>query len=301
MWILEVHARNVKLAGDVDLNKLAARTPGFAGADLANLINEAALLAARRDRPAIVMEDFNEAIERILTGLEKKSRVLNEIEKKTVAHHEVGHAIVGSLMPGTDKIEKISIVPRGIGALGYTLQLPEEDRFLMIEDEIRGRIATLLGGRAAEELIFGKVSTGASDDIQKATDLAERYVTLYGMSHRLGPMAFEKIQQQFLDGITNPRRQVSPHLAEEIDREVKAVIDGAHQIAWVTLRHNRQLLEEIAQTLLEREILEGEKLRSQLSLARKTLEVDEWLRSGKVTDDKLLAVITRSNGKTNNN
>jgi len=166
----------------VDLDKLAARTPGFAGADLANLINEAALLAARHNHHVVVMADFNEAIERVLTGLEKKSRVLNEIEKKTVAHHEVGHAIVGSLMPGTDKIEKISIVPRGIGALGYTLQLPEEDRFLMIEDEIRGRIATLLGGRAAEELIFGKVSTGASDDIQKATDLAERYVTLYGVS-----------------------------------------------------------------------------------------------------------------------
>ena len=180
--ILEVHARNVKLAEDVDLDKLAARTPGFAGADLANLINEAALLAARQNCTAVTMADFNEATERILTGLEKKSRVLNETEKKTVAYHEVGHAIVASLMPGTDKVEKISIVPRGIGALGYTLQLPEEDRFLMIEDEIRGRIATLLGGRAAEELTFGKVSTGASDDIQKATDLAERFVTLYGMS-----------------------------------------------------------------------------------------------------------------------
>ena len=171
---------------------------------------------------AVTMADFNEATERILTGLEKRSRVLNETEKKTVAYHEVGHAIVASLMPGTDRVEKISIVPRGIGALGYTLQLPEEDRFLMIEDEIRGRIATLLGGRAAEELTFGKVSTGASDDIQKATDLAERYVTLYGMSDRLGPIAFEKIQQQFLEGITNPRRQVSPHIAEEIDREVKS-------------------------------------------------------------------------------
>ncbi len=298
--ILEVHARNVRLAGDVDLNKIAARTPGFAGADLANLINEAALLAARRDRPAIVMDDFKEASERILTGLEKKSRVLNEIEKKTVAHHEVGHAIVASLMPGTDQIEKISIVPRGIGALGYTLQLPEEDRFLMIEDEIRGRIATLLGGRAAEELIFGKVSTGASDDIQKATDLAERYVTLYGMSDRLGPIAFEKIQQQFLDGITNPRRQVGPQLAEEIDREVKAVIDGAHQIAGEILRTNRQLLVEITQTLLEKEILEGVKLRSQLSLAQKTVAVDQWLQSGKLTNEKFLAVITHSNGKTNN-
>ena len=299
--ILEVHARKVRLAADVDLDKLAARTPGFAGADLANLINEAAILAARQNRSAVVMEDFNEATERILTGLEKKSRVLNETEKKTVAYHEVGHAIVGFLMPGTDKIEKISIVPRGVGALGYTLQLPEEDRFLMIEDEIRGRIATLLGGRAAEELIFGKVSTGASDDIQKATDLAERYVTLYGMSSRLGPIAFEKAQQQFLEGMTNPRRQVSPNIAEEIDREVKAVIDGAHQIAWEILHQNQELLTTLAQTLLSAEILEGEQLRSQLSLAQKTVAVDQWLQTGKLARDKFLATITNDNGKTDKN
>jgi cell division protease FtsH len=291
--ILQVHGRKVSLARDVDLDKLAARTPGFAGADLANLINEAALLAARQNHTVVVMADFNEAIERILTGLEKKSRVLNELEKKTVAHHEVGHAIVGSLMPGTDRIEKISIVPRGFGALGYTLQLPEEDRFLMIEDEIRGRIATLLGGRAAEELIFGKVSTGASDDIQKATDLAERYVTLYGMSDRLGPIAFEKAQQQFLEGMTNPRRQVSPPIAEEIDREVKAVIDNAHQIALDVLSHNRELLKKLAQTLLEREILEGEQLRSQLGLAHKTADIEQWLQIGKLSHNNLLA----SNGR----
>jgi cell division protease FtsH len=295
--ILEVHARNVSLAKDVDLDKLAARTPGFAGADLANLINEAALLAARHNRSAVLMEDFNEATERILTGLEKRSRVLNEIEKKTVAHHEVGHAIVGSLMPGTDKIEKISIVPRGIGALGYTLQLPEEDRFLMIEDEIRGRIATLLGGRAAEESIFGRVSTGASDDIQKATELAERYVTLYGMSDRLGPIAFEKAQQQFLDGFANPRRQVSPHIAEEIDREVKAVIDGAHQVALEILRKNQQLLTTLAQTLLDMEVLEGEQLRSQLGQAKKTAEVDRWLQSGELTSNSLSASDLIANGK----
>ncbi|MEY2833294.1 MAG: hypothetical protein RLZZ574_2553 [Cyanobacteriota bacterium] len=281
----------------MNLDKLAARTPGFAGADLANLINEAALLAARQNHTVVVMADFNEAIERILTGLEKKSRVLNELEKKTVAHHEVGHAIVGSLMPGTDRIEKISIVPRGVGALGYTLQLPEEDRFLMIEDEIRGRIATLLGGRAAEELIFGKVSTGASDDIQKATDLAERYVTLYGMSDRLGPIAFEKAHQQFLEGMTNPRRQVSPHIAEEIDREVKAVIDNAHQIALDVLSHNRELLKKLAQTLLEREILEGEQLRSQLGLAHKTADMEQWLQTGKLSHNKLLASSHGSNGR----
>ena len=159
-------------------------------------------------------------------------------------------------------------------------------------------IITLLGGRAAEELIFGKVSTGASDDIQKATDLAERYVTLYGMSERIGPIALEKIQQQFLEGITNPRRQVSPHIAEEIDREVKGVIDDAHQIALEILGHNRQLLTEIAQTLLDQETIEGAKLRSQLSLAKKTVDVDEWLQTGKISQDHLLSPTLSKNGKT---
>jgi len=158
--ILDVHVRQVKLAEDVDLETLAARTPGFAGADLANLVNEAALLAARREHGAITMADFNEAVERVVAGLEKRSRVLNETEKKTVAYHEVGHAIVGALMPGAGRVEKISIVPRSVGALGYTLQLPEEDRFLMTAGEIRGRITTLLAGRSAEEVVFGEVSTG---------------------------------------------------------------------------------------------------------------------------------------------
>ena len=296
--ILEVHARNVSLAEDVDLNKLAVRTPGFAGADLANLINEAALLAARNNCSAVTMADFNEATERILAGLEKRSRVLNETEKKTVAHHEVGHAIVGSLMPGTDRVEKISIVPRGVGALGYTLHLPEEDRFLTIEDEIRGRIATLLGGRAAEELTFDKVSTGASDDIQKATELAERYVTLYGMSDRLGPIAFEKIQQQYLEGMTNPRRQVSQKIAEEIDLEVKAVIDGAHQVAKTILLKNRGLLIALAQILLKQEVLEGEQLRSHLSQARRNVEIDKWLQTGELAQNNLLAPALSNNKKT---
>ena len=295
--ILEVHARNVSLAEDVDLDKLAARTPGFAGADLANLINESALLAARNNRYAVTMADFNEATERILTGLEKKSRVLNETEKKTVAYHEVGHAIVGWLMPGTDRVEKISIVPRGVGALGYTLQLPEEDRFLAIEDEIRGRIATLLGGRAAEELIFGKVSTGASDDIQKATELAERYVTLYGMSDRLGPIAFEKVQQQYLESMTNPRRQVSQKIAEEIDLEVKAVIDGAHQTAKTILWENRELLTALAQILLKQEVLEREQLRSHLGQAQRNERVDRWLQTGELAQNNLLAPALSNNGK----
>ncbi|OUL27821.1 cell division protein FtsH [Nostoc sp. RF31YmG] len=286
--ILNVHARNVKLAEDVNLATIAIRTPGFAGADLANLVNEAALLAARQNRQAVIMADFNEAIERLVAGLEKRSRVLNETEKKTVAYHEVGHAIIGALMPGAGKVEKISVVPRGVGALGYTIQMPEEDRFLMVEDEIRGRIATLLGGRSAEEVVFGKVSTGASDDIQKATDLAERAITIYGMSDKLGPVAFEKIQQQFIEGYGNPRRSISPQVAEEIDREVKQIVDNAHHIALSILQHNRTLLEETAQELLQQEILEGAKLRERLQQATAPEELNEWLRTGKLSEDRPL-------------
>ncbi|MDJ0724604.1 MAG: ATP-dependent zinc metalloprotease FtsH [Prochloraceae cyanobacterium] len=285
--ILEVHARKIRLSEEVDLEKIAARTPGFAGADLANLVNEAALLAARNDRDLVTSVDFNEAIERLLTGLEKKSRVLNELEKKTVAYHEVGHAIVGAMMPGAGKVEKISIVPRGMGALGYTLQLPEEDRFLMLENEIRGRIATLLGGRAAEELIFGIVSTGASDDIQKATDLADRFVTMYGMSDKLGAIAFEKIQSQFLPGATNLRRQVSPKVAEEIDSEVKAIVAGAHFLAARILEENRPLLVETADILLEQETIEGKQLKQLLDRVQMPSETDRWLRGGKTSIDDL--------------
>ncbi|AFZ25711.1 membrane protease FtsH catalytic subunit [Cylindrospermum stagnale PCC 7417] len=283
--ILKVHARNVKLAEDVNLGTIATRTPGFAGADLANLVNEAALLAARQNRSSVTMADFNEAIERLVAGLEKRSRVLNETEKKTVAYHEVGHAIIAALMPGAGKVEKISVVPRGVGALGYTIQMPEEDRFLMVEDEIRGRIATLLGGRSAEEIVFGKVSTGAADDIQKATDLAERVVTIYGMSDRLGPVAFEKIQQQFLEGYPNPRRAISPQVAEEIDREVKQIVDNAHHIALSILQHNRDLLEKTAQQLLQTEILEGKQLREHLQQVQAPAEMAEWLRTGKLSED----------------
>jgi cell division protease FtsH len=288
--ILVVHARNVKMSADVDLLKLAARTPGFAGADLANLVNEAALLAARHDRVAVTMSDFEEAIERILTGLEKKSRVLNEIEKETVAYHEVGHAIVGSLMPGSGSIEKISIVPRGVAALGYTLQLPQEDRFLMIEDELRGQIAMLLGGRSAEELIMSKVSTGASDDIQKATDLADRYVTIYGMSKQLGPMAFDRSASQFLGGWGNPRRPLSPEVESEIDREVKHLIDNAHHIAGAILAHNQELLKEVAEVLLEREILDGQKLHDYLDRVNIPSLLATWLQTGEISIDPVADV-----------
>ncbi|OUC16435.1 MAG: cell division protein FtsH [Alkalinema sp. CACIAM 70d] len=280
--ILCLHAKSVKLSEDVNLSIIAARTSGFAGADLANLVNEAALLAARMERSAVTMADFNEAIERVVAGLQKRSRVLNEMEKRTVAYHEVGHALIGAVIPGTGKVEKISIIPRGLGALGYTLQMPEEDRFLMTESEIRGQLAMLLAGRTAEELIFGTVSTGASDDIQKATDLAERFVTLYGMSASLGPIAFERGQQSFLEGYSSPRRTVSDRVAEAIDTEVKQLIEGAHGVAKTVLATNRGLLERMAEDLLKSEVLEGEDLQARLAQVQISPQMKTWLANGTV-------------------
>lgn len=278
--ILRVHVKKVKLADDVDFDALAGFTSGFSGADLANLVNEAALLAARRAKSQVAMAEFNEAFERVVAGLERKTRVLNPDEKKIVAYHEVGHALVGSLMPGSYKVEKISIVPRGVGALGYTLQLPEEDRYLMAEDEIRGRIATLLGGRSAEEVVFDKVSTGASDDIQKATDMAERMVTLYGMDDKLGPVAYERAQQQFLDGVSSARRAVGAQVASQIDEEVLNTIESAHQAAVHILVSNRSLLEEAAQDLLKQEVLDGEALEGYLTRAEMPPGIEGWLKTG---------------------
>ncbi len=268
--ILEIYAAQVKLAQAVDLQQIATRTPGFAGADLANLVNEAALLAARNQREQVTQADFNEAIERVVAGLEKKSRVLSDKEKKIVAYHEVGHALVGTVMPGGGKVAKISIVPRGMAALGYTLQMPTEDRFLMSESELKDQIATLLGGRAAEEIIFSSITTGAANDLQRATDLAERMVTTYGMSKILGPLAYEKGQQNnFLgDGMMNPRRMVSDETAKAIDEEVKDIVEKAHQQALAILNHNQDLLEQIAQQILEVEVIEGEQLQSLLHQAQ---------------------------------
>ncbi len=278
--ILKVHARPVMMGEDVDLEAIATQTSGFAGADLANLINEAALLAARNNRLAVLNADFKEAIERVVAGLEKRSRILSPTERKTVAYHEVGHAIVGSLMPGSSKVSKISIVPRGKGALGYTMQTPQEDRFLMLEDELRGQLATLLGGRSAEEVIFGKVSTGASDDIQKATDLAERAVTQYGMAASLGPVAFDKNQSQFLDG-GSTRRSISGEVAAEIDALVKQSLVQAHDVAVSILTLNRDLLESMTQVLLAEEVIEGEQLQAMLSQAKASVNTQIWLATGK--------------------
>ena len=263
--ILEIYAKKVKLAEGVDLDKIAAATSGFAGADLANLVNEAALLAARVNRTSVEQGDLNEAIERVVAGLEKRSRVLQDDEKRVVAYHEVGHAIVGHLMPGGSKVAKISIVPRGMSALGYTLQLPTEDRFLNSREDLQGQIATLLGGRSAEEVVFGRITTGAANDLQRATDIAEQMVGTYGMSETLGPLAYDKQGgNRFLNQGNNPRRVVSDSTAQAIDKEVRALVDRGHNQALGILNNNRDLLEDIAQRILEKEVIEGDELKELL-------------------------------------
>jgi cell division protease FtsH len=264
--ILDIYAKKVKLSEGVDLDKIAQATAGFAGADLANLVNEGALLAARSYRTSVEQADLNEAIERVVAGLEKKSRVLQPDEKKVVAFHEVGHAIVGHLMPGGSKVAKISIVPRGMSALGYTLQLPTEERFLNSKEDLEGQIATLLGGRSAEELVFGEVTTGAANDLQRATDIAEQMVGTYGMSDTLGPLAYDKQGgSRFLGGGNNPRRVVSDATAQAIDREVRGLVDRGHERALSILRQNRELLESISQEILEKEVIEGDELKNLLA------------------------------------
>ncbi len=264
--ILEIYTKKVKLAESIDLDSIAQATSGFAGADLANMVNEAALLAARAKRKSVEQQDLSEAIERVVAGLEKKSRVLQDDEKKVVAYHEVGHAIVGHLMPGGSKVAKISIVPRGMSALGYTLQLPTEERFLNSKEELKGQIATLLGGRSAEEVVFGKITTGASNDLQRATDIAEQMVGTFGMSDILGPLAYDKQGGgQFLGNGNNPRRSVSDATAQAIDKEVRDLVDDAHETALNILRNNLPLLESISQKILKEEVIEGEDLKTLLA------------------------------------
>jgi len=252
-------------AGD-DLEKIAAITPGFSGADLANLVNEAALLATRRGADAVSTNDFNEAIERIVAGLEKKNRVLNPNERRIVAHHEMGHAIVAMALPGTDPVHKISIIPRGVGALGYTIQRPTEDRFLMTRDELENKMAVLLGGRASEEIIFSHLSTGAADDLAKVTDIARSMVMRYAMVQSLGPVAYEEERPPFLGGpLPQGHREYSEATAREIDVAVRSIVEGAYQKALGILKRNRAPLEAWAQKLLDKETLaetELEALRS---------------------------------------
>ncbi len=260
--ILKVHIKKAMIANDVDMEQIAALTPGFSGADLANLVNEAALLATRRDAEAVSLEDFNQAIERIIAGLEKKNRLLNPRERKVVAFHEMGHALVAMSLPGTDVVHKVSIIPRGIGALGYTIQRPTEDRFLMSKPELEDKMAVLLGGRAAESVVFDEVSTGAADDLAKATEIARSMVTRFGMIEALGQMAYETEPHQFLGSFPSPtERRYSEETAKKIDAAVRQLIETAFDSAKAILVSQRVILDAAADDLLQKETLSGEKLR----------------------------------------
>ena len=263
--IVKVHTRKLTLAPDVDADKIAALTPGFTGADIANLANEAALLATRRKGQSVSLDDFTRAIERIVAGLEKRNRLLIPREREIVAHHEMGHALVALALPGTETIHKVSIIPRGIGALGYTIQRPTEDRFLMTRQELEYKIATLLGGRAAEMLVFGEASTGAADDLAKATDIARGMVAHFGMDPDLGAVSYETDRSTMLgpgQAQTYLERRYSEATAQQIDAALKRIIDRAFEHAFGLLREHRSVLDAAARELLEKETLDEDALRS---------------------------------------
>ncbi len=264
--ILQVHARSIVMVEDIDLEVVAAQTPGFVGADLANVVNEAALLAARKGKDAVSLEDFQEAIERVIAGLERKSRRLNDKEKNIVAYHESGHAIVAGALENADPVHKVSIVSRGIGALGYTLQVPLEDRYLMTRNELRDKICGLLGGRAAEEIIFGDISTGASNDLQRITDIAKRMVRDFGMSEVLGNVSYGDDSK----GGMNPfaGKDYSEETAVSIDKEVHQIIDELYAKTVTILKNNRELLDEMADHLIENEVLDGDELDEMIERVR---------------------------------
>jgi cell division protease FtsH len=259
--ILRIHARNVKVGPDVDLRVIAARTPGFAGADLANVVNEAALLAARRNKNHVTRAEFDEAVERVVAGLEKKSRRINEREKEIVAFHEAGHALVSWHLPFADRVTKVSIIPRGLGALGYTMQLPIEDRYLLTRSELRDRMAGLMGGRVAEEEVFGEPSTGASNDLQQSTGVARMMVRDYGMSAALGPVSLgDQSGPSFLGVKGLESRAYSDQTALEVDREVQALVVEAQDRARELIRRYRDKLEAMAARLLATEVIEEEEI-----------------------------------------
>ena len=260
--ILRIHVKTVKLAEGVDLKVIAARTAGFAGADLANLVNEAALLAARKDKPAVEMKDLDEAIDRLIAGLEKK-RVMSDKERRIVAYHESGHAIVASVLPGLDPVHKISIVQRGFGALGYTMQLPLEDRYLLTREDLLSQLSVLLAGRSAEEIAFGRISTGAQNDLQRATDIARSMVTEFGMSELLGAVNYDGKRPVFLEtGFASERGNYSEETALKIDTEVKRILTEAHDVARRVLRDRRATLDALSERLLEKEVIESEELKA---------------------------------------
>ena len=259
--ILRVHMRGVTIDRDVDLTGIAGRTVGFVGADLANLVNEAALQAARHDRATVTMRDFEEAIDRVVAGLERKSRVISPREKRIVAYHEAGHALVAERRPNADRVARISIIPRGVAALGYTRQQPAEDRYLLTRGELLDRLDVMLGGRVAEEIAFGEISTGAHDDLQRATDLARDMATRYGMGEALGLATLEGPREtSFLDVPMATRRDYSEHTAAAIDGEVRGLLDQAHERVRATLTESRDALERVAVLLLEREVVDHDAL-----------------------------------------
>jgi cell division protease FtsH len=270
--ILRIHTKGVKVAADVDLKVVAARTAGFAGADLANLINEAALLAARNDKTLVDMQDFEAAIDRLVAGLEKK-RVMSTKERRIVAYHESGHAIVASVLPGLDPVHKISIVQRGFGALGYTMQLPLEDRYLMTRTDLLGQLAVLLGGRTAEEIALGEISTGAQNDLQRATDIARAMVTEFGMSDEIGAINYDGNKRpKFLDiQMPQERGLYAEDTAQRIDTEIKRFLTDAHDTATRILTDHRDKLEQVTERLLDIEVMEGDELRQLLGVAKATL------------------------------
>lgn len=271
--ILKVHIKEVKMEKEVDLHAVAAMTPGFVGADLANLVNEAALLAARRNKKAVGTSEFEEAIDRLMTGLEKKKRLMNKKEKEIVAHHESGHALVACSVPHADPVRKISMIPRGIGALGYTLQKPTEDRYLMTRSELLDRLAILLGGRVAEEVIFNEISTGAQNDLEKATEIAKLMVKEYGMSEKMGVVTFEQGDRPlFLGGGFAASREYSEETAREIDLEVKRIIDESFCRVKKLLTEKKEILMGMAKQLMEKEVIEGEDLKKLLDELHKATE-----------------------------
>ncbi|MCX5909146.1 MAG: ATP-dependent zinc metalloprotease FtsH [Deltaproteobacteria bacterium] len=264
--ILKIHSKNVLLSPGVDLRKIAARTPGFVGADLANLVNEAALLAARKNKEQVDPQEFDEAIDRVVAGLEKKKRVMSPKEKEIIANHESGHAIIAESVQFADPVHKISIIPRGIAALGYTQQQPTEDRYLMTRAELLDRVAVLLGGRVAEELVFGEISTGAQNDLQRATDIVRSMVTEYGMSEKLGIVTYERERRSmFLPDSIQPSKTYSEAKAAEIDEEISRVLEETHKRVRGILTEKRPVLNELAKLLLEKEIVQGEELRKMLA------------------------------------
>ena len=263
--ILKVHAKDVKLEQGIDMHSVAAMTPGFVGADLANLVNEAALLAARRNKKSVSMPEFEEAIDRIMTGLEKKKRLMNKKEKEIVAHHESGHALIACSVPHADPVRKISMIPRGIGALGYTLQKPIEDRYLMTRAELLDRVAILLGGRIAEDIVFNEVSTGAQNDLEKATEIAKMMVKEYGMSEKMGLVTFEQGDRPlFLTGGFASSKEYSEETAREIDLEIKKIMDDSFLRVKALLTEKKEILLGMAKTLMEKEVIEGDELKKLL-------------------------------------